>query len=215
IAVSALLDSINPCAFSVLLLTIAFLVSIGRLRSSIMLIGGSYIAGLFAVYFLIGVGLIQALHLFSTPHFMAKIGAGLLLVLGTINVLSSRFPSLGIAIRLPSAAHAAMARWIEHASMPTAFALGGLVGLCEFPCTGGPYLTAVGLLHDNATAVSGIGYLLLYNGIFILPLVIILLMAGDRKVIERFERWEQNNKRNLRFGTGIAMVLLGILIFIF
>ncbi len=33
VTVAALVDSINPCAFSILLLTIAFLFSVGRLRS--------------------------------------------------------------------------------------------------------------------------------------------------------------------------------------
>src|SRR3989344_4003599 len=78
VGVSALLDSINPCAFSILLLTIAFLFSIGRLRSSILKIGGLYILGIFLVYMLIGLGILQTLHLFNTPHFMAKVGAGLL-----------------------------------------------------------------------------------------------------------------------------------------
>ncbi|KKQ35427.1 MAG: hypothetical protein US50_C0015G0019, partial [Candidatus Nomurabacteria bacterium GW2011_GWB1_37_5] len=47
IGITALVDSINPCAFSILLLTIAFLLSIGRMRSSILKIGGIYIFGVF------------------------------------------------------------------------------------------------------------------------------------------------------------------------
>ncbi len=215
ISISALIDSINPCAFSVLFLTIAFLVSIGRLRSSIMVIGGSYIAGLFTVYFLIGVGLIQVLHLFNTPHFMAKFGAALLFVLGALNVISARFPSVGIQIRLPASLNQIMAQWIRHASVPTAFFLGALVGLCEFPCTGGPYLTAVGLLHDQATYLNGLLYLVLYNVIFVLPLVVILILAGDARVVEKLEQWELKNKSRMRFYTGVGMLILGIVIFLF
>src|SRR3989338_590586 len=92
IVFSAVIDSINPCAFSILLLTIAFLFSVGQLRSKILSIGGFYIAGIFLVYLLIGLGLLQALHLFSTPHFMSKIGAYLLIVLGAINILGELFP---------------------------------------------------------------------------------------------------------------------------
>src|SRR3990172_6904525 len=43
VAVAALIDSINPCAFSIILVTIAFLFSVGKLRSSILKIGGSYV----------------------------------------------------------------------------------------------------------------------------------------------------------------------------
>jgi len=68
VAVSALLDSVNPCAFSVLLITIAFLFSLGKPRNEVLKLGGSYIAGLFLAYLLIGLGILKALHLFSVPH---------------------------------------------------------------------------------------------------------------------------------------------------
>ncbi|MBE0626729.1 MAG: hypothetical protein IH606_18160, partial [Burkholderiales bacterium] len=77
IGVAALIDSINPCAFSILLVTIAFLLSIGKIRSSVLAIGSAYILGIFLVYLLIGLGLLQTLHIFDTPHFMAKVGASL------------------------------------------------------------------------------------------------------------------------------------------
>lgn len=213
ITVAALLDSVNPCAFSILLLTIAFLVSIGRLRRSILSIGSAYIVGLFAVYFLIGIGLLQALHIFSTPHFMGRLGSVLLLALGSINIMNVLFPRIPIRIQLPASAHQAMSRYIEKASLPAAFALGALVGLCEFPCTGGPYLTAVGLLHDQATRVSGLAYLAYYNTLFVLPLALMLLSASDRAVLDTIDQWEKKNVRSMRIGTGIAMIVLGILIF--
>jgi len=213
ITVAALLDSVNPCAFSILLLTIAFLVSIGRLRRSILSIGIAYIAGLFAVYFLIGLGLLQALHIFNTPHFMGKVGTALLLVLGSVNIINVLFPKVPIRIQLPASAYHIMSRYIEKASLPTAFALGALVGLCEFPCTGGPYLTAVGLLHDQATFASGFAYLGYYNILFVSPLVLILLMASDRAVLDKVDQWEKRNIRSMRLWTGVAMIVLGILIF--
>ena len=215
VIVSALIDSINPCAFSILLLIIAFLFSIGKLRSGILKIGSAYILGIFLVYILIGLGLLQTLHLFSTPHFMAKVGAGLLIALGFINVINEFFPSFPVKLRIPHAAHRKMAELMEKASLPTAFLLGGLVGLCEFPCTGGPYLMVLGLLHDQATYLKGVGYLLLYNVIFILPLAIILLMASDGALLEKVRAWQQKENRLMRFGGGIAMIILGSIIFLF
>src|SRR3989344_8910475 len=167
VGVAALLDSINPCAFSILLLTIAFLLSIGKMRSGILKIGGAYILGIFVVYVLIGFGILQALHIFNTPHFMAKVGASLLVVLGGINLVKEFFPSFPIKLRIPQAAHHKMAGLMEKASIPTAFLLGALVGLCEFPCTGGPYLLGLGLLHDQATYLKGLGYLIFYTLIFV------------------------------------------------
>lgn len=215
VGVAALIDSINPCAFSILLLTIAFLFSIGRLRTNILKIGGFYIAGLFVMYLLIGLGIAQALHIFNTPHFMAKVGATLLIVLGAINLINEFFPSFPIKLRIPQAAHRKMAELMERGSLPTAFVLGGLVGLCEFPCTGGPYLMVLGLLHDKATYLSGLGYLVLYNLIFVLPLIIILLIASDRVLLEKVQTWQREKSRRMRLWTGIAMVGLGIIIFLF
>src|SRR3989344_2365638 len=215
VAVSALIDSINPCAFSILLLTIAFLFSLGRARHQILQIGGVYILGIFLVYLVIGLGILHALHLFNTPHFMAKVGAVLLIVLGSVNLINEFFPSFPIKLKIPNAAHHKMAGLMEKASLPTAFALGGLVGICEFPCTGGPYLMILGLLHDKVTYLNGVGYLMLYNLIFILPLVIILLIASNKGLLEKVKIWQQSERPHMRLGGGIAMVVLGILIFFF
>ena len=213
VAVTALIDSINPCAFSILLLTIAFLASVGKLRSKILTVGGVYILGIFTVYMLIGLGILQTLHLFNTPHFMARVGALLLIVLGGINLVNEFFPRFPVKLKIPQAAHHAMATLMEKGSVPTAFFLGGLVGLCEFPCTGGPYLMVLGLLHDRGTFLSGFGYLWLYNLIFILPLVILLLIASDKGLLEKAQAWQRKENRLMRFGGGIAMVVLGALIF--
>lgn len=212
IGTAALIDSINPCAFSILLLTIAFLLSIGKLRSSVLSIGASYIFGIFVVYLLIGLGLLQTLHIFDTPHFMAKVGAYLLITLGLLNIVNEVLPSFPIKLAIPHASHHRIAVLMQRASVPTAFLLGGLVGLCEFPCTGGPYLLVLGLLHDQGTYYAGASYLVLYNLIFVLPLVLILLVASDGTVLGKVQEWQRSRKQSMRWGGGTAMMALGALI---
>lgn len=213
VSIAALIDSVNPCAFSILLLTIAFLFSLGRARASILKIGGSYIFGLFTVYVLIGLGILQTLHIFNTPHFMAKVGATLLIVLGLINLINQFFPAFPVKLKIPQAAHHKMAQLMEKASLPTAFFLGTLVGLCEFPCTGGPYLMILGLLHDKSTYINGLGYLIFYNLIFILPLAVILGIASNKNLLEKVQAWKKQETGNLRLWSGIVMMLLGAAIF--
>ena len=205
-------DSVNPCAFSVLILTISFLMGIGRLRSRIVAIGMVYIGGIFLTYLLIGLGILQALHIFNTPHFMGKVAAALLVVLGLINLIGVLFPAFPIKLRIPTLAHERMAKLLERASLPAAFVLGGLVGLCEFPCTGGPYLMVLGLLHDATTYVKGLGYLVLYNLIFVIPLVAILFASSNRTITGAVSKWQQEHRRSGRVVSGIAMVALGALI---
>lgn len=212
IGISALIDSINPCAFSILILTLAFLFSIGKLRSRIIQVGGAYIFGIFLAYILIGLGILQAFHLFNTPQFMGMLGAFLLIVLGSINLINEFNPSFPVKLKIPAAAHHKMAELMDKGSMPTAFGLGALVGICEFPCTGGPYLMVLGLLHDQGTYLKGLGYLLIYNLIFILPLVIILLLAGNEEVTKKIQIWQGRERGVMRFGGGLAMIALGVLI---
>lgn len=215
IGIAALIDSINPCAFSILLLTIAFLFSLGKMRSGILKIGSFYILGLFAVYILIGLGILQALHIFNTPHFMAKLGATLLILFGLINLAGHYFPKFPVKLKIPDAVHNKIARLIEVGSLPTAFFLGVLVGLCEFPCTGGPYLLVLGLLHDQATYLKGLGYLLIYNLIFILPLAVILLIASEQSLLEKVQQWRKKNTSGMKLWSSLAMIGLGIIIFLF
>ena len=213
VAVSALIDSINPCAFSILLLTIAFLFNMGRARHQILQIGGVYILGIFLIYLAIGLGILHALHLFNTPHFMAKVGAAILILWGGINIINEFFPAFPIKPRIPRSAHRQMAQLMEKGSLPAAFMLGGLVGLCEFPCTGGPYLMVLGLLHDGATYLKGFGYLILYNLIFVSPLVVILLIASEKQLVEKVQGWRKRETKIMRLGAGFAMMMLGALIF--
>lgn len=215
IIASALVDSINPCAFSILLLTIAFLFSIGRLRGRIIQIGLVYIIGIFVVYLGIGLGILKVLHLFNTPHFMAKVGAVLIIAWGILELLNHFFPKFPIRLKIPQASHQQLGALMEKASMPTAFLLGVLVGVCEFPCTGGPYLMALGLLHDQATYLKGFGYLLLYNLIFVLPMLVILFIASDKTLLEKVQAWKNKETGNMKLWAGIIMILLGLIIFMF
>jgi len=214
VTAGALIDSINPCAFSVLLLTIAFLFSLNSARSNIFKVGSAYIAGIFVIYLLIGLGILQTLHFFNTPHFMAKVGASLIILLGLINLINEFFPSFPIKLKIPNFIHRPMAVLMEKASMPAVFLLGGLVALCEFPCTGGPYLVVLGLLHDQATFLKGLIYLLYYNLLFVLPLIIILLIVGNKAVFEKVEMWRKNKEIKMHLISGLAMIILGIIIFI-
>ena len=213
VLVSALLDSVHPCSFSILLITIAFLFGMQMTRKKILQIGGTYIAGIFAAYLLIGLGILKVLHLFNTPHFMGKLGATLLIVFGVINILNEFFPKFPLKLKIPQVSNSAMAKLMDKASFPAAFGLGVLVGICQFPCMGGPYLMVIGLLRDQVTYFSGFGYLTLYNLILIIPLVAVLWITADKKIVDKVQEWKKTNMKGFRFWAGLLMIIIGILIF--
>ncbi|TSC52175.1 MAG: cytochrome c bioproteinis protein, transmembrane region [Parcubacteria group bacterium LiPW_41] len=214
VIVSAVIDSINPCAFSILLLTITFLFSLGADRKKIFSIGGSYILGVFLVYLAIGLGILNVLSFFNIPNFVGKVGAMLIILLGILDIINTYIPSFPIKLKIPKASHKTMARLMEKSSIPASFALGAFVGLCEFPCTGGPYLMILGLLHDSRTFMGGFGYLLLYNVLFIAPLLIILGIASKKTLVDRFDAWRKDVSGKLRFIDGAIMIGMGVLIFL-
>ena len=215
VIVAAILDSVHPCSFSILLITIAFLFSVRLSRRRILTIGGIYIAGIFSSYFLIGLGLLQVLHIFNTPHFMGKLGASLLIGFGAINLINSISPKFPIKLQLPAAAHDSMGKLMNVASLPAAFLLGALVGVCQFPCMGGPYLMVIGLLRDYQTYFAGFGYLLMYNLILIVPLVAVLFISANRDLLSKVQDWKRENVGGFRRWSGIAMVIIGVLILFF
>src|SRR3989339_354586 len=213
VLVAAVLDSVHPCSFSILLITIAFLFGMQLSRRKILQLGGTYIAGIFTAYFLIGLGILKVLHLFNTPHFMGKLGATLLISFGLLNLISRFFPAFPIKLKIPSIVKGPIAKLMDKASFPAVFGLGLLVGICQFPCMGGPYLMVIGLLRDQMTYLSGFNYLLLYNLILILPLVAVLFISADKLLVDKMQLWKRDNMAGLKLWAGIAMIIIGILIF--
>jgi len=213
VLISSLLDSVHPCSFSILLITIAFLFGMQMPRRKILSIGGTYVVGIFTSYLLIGLGILKVLHLFNTPHFMGKLGATLLIIFGLINLMNRFFPKFPIKLKLPTIAHTAMGRLMERTSLVAAFGLGLLVGICQFPCMGGPYLMVIGLLRDQVTYFAGFGYLLLYNIILIAPLLVVLWFAADKILLEKMQEWKNTNMNGVKLWAGLAMIIIGILIF--
>ena len=208
------LDGLNPCAFAVLLFFIAFLFTIRRATTSIRAMGLIYIAAIYLAYFLIGLGLMQAILFAGEHHLMAKIGAWLVIGLGLINVKDYFFPRLPIHLRIPTIAHGPIQDWLRRATFPAAAVGGFLVGLCTFPCSGGIYIAIVGLLAARATYWQGVGYLGLYNLMFVSPLLLVLAIVGNRRMLHRIRLVEQSSRRWIRLATGLVMIGIGVVILI-
>lgn len=214
ITLAALLDSINPCAFSILFLTIAFLFSIGRDRKSVLITGSLYILGIAATYILIGVGVLKALSFFNVPNGLGKFGAMIMIVFAIVDLLDLYIPNFPIKLAIPKSAHHIIAKYINKASVFAALFMGLLVGIFEFPCTGGPYIFVLGLLHDNATFFSGFLYLIWYNFVFVLPLILALLFATNKKVASKIDSMRRDGTKKSRLIINVIFISLGLLMFL-
>lgn len=212
LTIAAIVDSINPCAISVLLLTVGFLFSLNRDRNHILKIGLVYIAAIYFIYISIGLGILQALTLFGIPRVFGKFGAIFIILAGVINIINHYFPKFPIKLKIPESAHPQLAQFIQKATVPSAVILGILVGLYEFPCTGGPYLTILGLLHDKASFWQGFLYLLYYNLIFVAPLIVILWFASQKLMFDKVQAFRKDKMDKIGIWDGVIMIILGVVI---
>ena len=212
VIIAGLLDSVNPCAFAVILLLLAFLFTLRKARSHILMLGAVYIGMIFLVYFAIGLGLLGTVRLSDEPHFVARLGAWILIGLGAINLTEYFVPSFPLRLHMPAFAGARTQQLIKQASLPATIGAGILVGLCTFPCSGGIYVSVITLLNAKTTLAWGVSYLALYNVMFVLPLIVILLATGNRVTAKAWAGWERQNALNIRLWYGVAMVSLGAIV---
>jgi cytochrome c biogenesis protein CcdA len=215
VVVSGLLDGINPCAIAILLFFVALLFVIRRTRANTLKMGTVYIAAIFTVYFLIGIGILQTIFITGIPHFMARVGAFLVIGLGAITLLTYVFPDMPVLLKTPKVSWEKIKDRMLRGTYPSALVAGLLVGLCTFPCSGGIYVAILGLLASETAYTSGLGYLLLYNVMFVLPLVIILAGISNKTVARRLATWERSNNDLLRLVSGLVMISIGVIILVF
>jgi cytochrome c-type biogenesis protein len=210
VIVTGLLDSVNPCAFAVILLLLAFLFTIRKSRSQILGLGAIYVGVIFVVYLAIGLGILSTVRLSDEPHFVARVGSYLLIGLGALNLIEYLWPAFPIKLHMPASAHKKVNQLLKVATIPATIGVGFIVGLCTFPCSGGIYVSIITLLNAKTTLSWGVVYLALYNILFILPLVIILLAVGNRVVAKQLGSWEREHALSLRLWFGVTMIGLGV-----
>ena len=208
ILAAAAIDSVNPCAFAVLIFLLAYLTSLGE-RPRIAAVGSTYIATVFVVYFVAGLGLLTVVQQTGLTGIVFTFAAVVAIIAGIINIAEVLLKREVFTLAIPGSQKDAIDRYIRKASVPSAIILGGVVSMVELPCTGGIYLAILGLLGDRMTLAEGIPYLLLYNLIFVLPLILILIIMYWGDTSERLEAFRAGNKRWVRLVMGIVMVALG------
>jgi cytochrome c biogenesis protein CcdA len=192
----AFADSLNPCAITVLIL---LLVALSAASKSVWKTGIAYILGNFLVYIAIGFGLFTVLQQFNLPTYTSKVIGAAAIILAVISLFS----------KLPEQSKPTIKKLLTAATSPYfAFVAGAAISAIELPCTGGPYFLALTLIREyNITGVHILGYLILYNLIFVLPLVAVLLVYG-------FAKSPKIPKKYIRWISALLMVIMGAILLI-
>ena len=217
---AAAIDGINPCAFTVLLLFITAMLttlqageqSMNAVRARLLSRGGIYISAIFLTYLSLGVGLLKTLDFFTRQHAPARFGALLAILFGLWMLKDFFLPDLGWRLQAPGRISVIARQSAKKATIPALILGGFLIGLCTVPCSGAVYLGVLSLLALQPTALLGYGYLVLYNVVFVLPLVVILILAASRPTLNRLAHWNLRHKEWVRLALGSGVVVMGLLI---
>ena len=208
---AAAIDSINPCAIGVLILMVSVVLGQGGSPARLLKVGGAYIFAIFATYLIAGLGLV---YFFSTiPIVIAaylSIAVGMLVILGGILEIKDFFwYGNGFSLQIPKKYADKIHDWsTTNKSVWGVMALGAFVAAVELPCTGAPYLAIITILRIDFTIWAFL-LMVLYNIVFVLPLIIILIMVASGTKLSSVAKWKEESKGNMRLAMGLLFVALG------
>lgn len=217
----AAVDAINPCALAVMVIVLMTLLIQDPPRKSRVLKGGlAFTAAVFILYFLYGLIMIQFFsHIIPNTGIYSSYvfkGFGLFaMILGALNLKDYfAYKPGGLATEMPIRMRPGMRLLIKRITSPKgAFIVGLFVTLFLLPCTIGPYIIASGEL-STLNFLKTIPWLLLYNLIFVLPMIAITLaIYFGLTTVDNVSGWKERNIKRLHLIEGLILVALGILMF--
>jgi cytochrome c biogenesis protein CcdA/thiol-disulfide isomerase/thioredoxin len=182
IALAALGDGVNPCAFATILFFISYLTMLGRKKKEILMVGLAFAFAVFITYFLVGLGFLGALKHAAHIEILSKIIFGgtavLCWVFGVLSISDYFKVRAGntseMSLQLPGFLKRRIHATIREKARARGLVAGALVAgftvsLLEFACTGQVYLPTITYMVSRKA--EALGYLLFYNIMFILPLL--------------------------------------------
>ena len=225
VAGAGFLDGINPCAFATIVFFVSYLIFAGRRRRDIVVMSIFFVIAVFLTYFVIGLGFYQALSFAAGFKAVARvvfIGFGVLaIVLGGVSVfdfVKARQGKLAeMKLQLPRTVKQKIHETIKEKTSSLgigvgAFVVGVLISLFEFGCTGQVYLPTITYVVSNpALRTRAIGLLVLYNLMFILPLILISVM-GVMFSSERVGQFLKDRIALIKILTALLFFGLGLLL---
>ncbi|MDD3285855.1 MAG: cytochrome c biogenesis protein CcdA [Patescibacteria group bacterium] len=207
---AALVDSINPCEFAVLLILIATILASGNKKRA-LLSGLAYSASIFISYFLMGLGLYSVISSFGTPVVFMKIIGGIAILIGLFNIKDYFWYGKVFLMEVPLSWRPKLKSLVRSITGPlSAFLIGFLVSLFLLPCTSGPYIVILGMLGHSETFSRAIWLLALYNLIFVFPMIIISIGMYFGMNVKKAEETRNKNLKLLHLIAGIIMIIMGL-----
>ncbi|MDD4878481.1 MAG: cytochrome c biogenesis protein CcdA [Candidatus Nanoarchaeia archaeon] len=212
---AAAVDAINPCEFAVLIILLTTILAAG-IKKRALYAGLAFTLSIFISYYLMGIGLYSAIQAAGLARGFYTAMAVLAIAIGLFNLKDYLWYGKWFIMEVPLTWRPKMKSLLRGiTSVPGAFLIGFVISLFLLPCTSGPYIVILGLLAETTTRNHAMLLLLLYNFIFIIPMLgITLAIYFGFTTTEQAEEWRQKKLKYLHLATGAILLLLGIGMFI-
>jgi len=239
ILLAGLLEGLNPCALATLVFFISYLTMVGRTRKEIFWVGMGFTGAGFVTHLLLGLGILGFIqHLSFLPlfsrivyliTFVFSIFLGILSLYDYVQLKRGR-PSR-MTLQVPDSLKKRIHRIIRTREgeleadkegkstrfLLSAMVIGFIVTLLQSTCTSQVYLPTI-LFVTNIPSLrdSAIFYLILYNIVYILPLVAIFGIVYWGTTSEQLSFFLQRRASTIKLFTALFFfALAGILITLF
>ncbi|MEM2583726.1 MAG: hypothetical protein QW519_05185 [Candidatus Thermoplasmatota archaeon] len=220
VVAGGLLDGINPCAFATLVFFISYLER--ARKKSILAIGLSFTLGIFICYFLIGIGLLEFFGLiesYTKMYIDIAIGSAAI-ILGAFSIYDFFAIKKGkeAKLQLPMFIKKRRGRLIKKLTEDKkviiltiiSFFTGFIISALELACTGQIYIPIAKVIHSSSSLKSiALTYLFIYNLMFILPLIIILLFFYFGYSSEKFGETQKKSYLYVKILIGLFLIIIG------
>ncbi len=221
---AGLLDGINPCAFATIIFFISYMSLVGRERKEMLVAGGAFAAAVFVTYLLLGMGLLKFLSFLNEFSVLAKC----VYLLAAIGTFALAFLSLydayrakqgkvrEITLQLPKSLKQRVHKVIREQTRTSGVIIGALVigvaiSALELVCTGQVYLpTITFVMGVEGMRGHALAYLILYNLMFILPLLVVFGFVYWGTTSMQLGGVLQRHLMPVKVGTGVLLFGLGI-----
>ncbi|MDE0186961.1 MAG: hypothetical protein OXP71_16090 [Candidatus Poribacteria bacterium] len=223
VAGAGLLDGINPCAFATIVFFISYLSLVGRSRKEMLVAGGAFAAAVFVTYLLLGMGLLKFLSFLNEFSVVAKcvylvaaIGTFTLAFLSLYDAIKAKQGKVKeITLQLPKHLKQRIHKVIREQTRTSSVIIGALVigfaiSALELVCTGQVYLpTITFVMGVEGMRVNAVAYLILYNLMFITPLLIVFGFVYWGTTSLQLGGVLQRHLMPVKLGTGVLLLGLG------
>lgn len=213
VVTTAAIDSINPCAIGVLILMVSVVMASGASKSRMLLLGSLYVFSVFGVYLLAGLGLayfFTSIPLVVTLYISLAVGL-LIIIAGFLEIKDYFWYGRGLSLSIPAAFARKLHNYSSRATIPGVMFLGAFVSAVELPCTGAPYLAIITMLSQYFDLTAFL-LLVIYNVVFVLPLIVILLLVALGMKVVSIKEWKQRARGYMRLFIGLLLIALGWLL---